>query len=105
MLLVVFCDRGTMRYQVPHFIQGKKILFTGRQLDVYHPALGQIAGEISVADASIIGQAILSAQNAFKTWSKISPQQRAKYLFRYKTLLDQHLQELGDIISKEHGKT
>ena len=94
-----------MSYEVAHIIGGKKLSLSGRKLEIYNPAIGEAVGHLSVADATIVDQAVMAARAAFPAWSAKSPQQRAKILFRYKYLLDQHINELAEIVTREHGKT
>src|SRR3990167_466883 len=90
---------------IPHFIDGQKLQSQGRQLPVYQPAIGCVAKEVVVADQSVINHAVLVAKQAFLSWGATTPLQRAKILFRFKSLLDQHLKELAKIVTDEHGKT
>lgn len=90
---------------VPHFINGKKIALGEKSLDIYNPVQGDVIRRLMVADASIVNQAVLAAREAFTTWSTTTTAQRAKILFRYKALLDQHTTQLADMITQEHGKT
>lgn len=94
-----------MSYDVPHIIGGKAIVHTGRTLPIYNPALGEIAGQVSVADAALVDKAVATAKAAFAKWSAVTPSQRAKILFRYKTLLEQNINELAALVTQEHGKT
>lgn len=94
-----------MPYVVPHYINGKSILIQGRQLDIYQPATGEIAGHVNVANKSLIDQAVVVAKQAFQSWSQTTPLQRAKILFRFKYLLDENINELAEMITREHGKT
>ena len=94
-----------MAYVVPHYIDGKCITKEQRQLDIYHPATGEKAGMLHVADRLVVDQAVQAARAAFLTWSKTTASYRAKILFRYKALLDANLEQLASIITAEHGKT
>lgn len=94
-----------MTYQVPHFINGEKVVSTGSELNIYNPATGAVTGKLNVADKSLINQAVKAASEAYVTWSKTTPSQRARILFRFKALLDQNKQELAELVTKEHGKT
>lgn len=91
--------------EVPHFINGKLLTISGRKLDLFNPATGAKTGHLNVADANIINQAVASAKAAFPAWSSMPAAQRAKILFRYKAILDQHIQALAKLITAEHGKT
>jgi malonate-semialdehyde dehydrogenase (acetylating)/methylmalonate-semialdehyde dehydrogenase len=40
----------------------------------------------------------------FPAWSKTPVKERVQVFFRYKTLLEKHLQELSELCSEENGK-
>lgn len=95
----------TTVYEVPQFINGKKVPTQGRQLDLFNPATGAVIGHVDVADKKTVDQAVAAAKAAFPAWSETTPSQRAKILFRFKALLDQHREELVKLVNQEHGKT
>ncbi|MDX1900650.1 MAG: CoA-acylating methylmalonate-semialdehyde dehydrogenase [Gammaproteobacteria bacterium] len=92
-------------YQVPHFINGSTVDATDRMSNIYHPATGEIAGQVSMADTSLISQTVAAAQKAFLEWSKLSTQKRARLLFQFRTVLESHIDELATLVTNEHGKT
>ena len=94
-----------MAYEVPHFINGQTIKTQGRKLDIYNPAVGEVAGHIRVADQQTVNQAVEAAKSAFQSWSLTTPPQRAKILFRFKELLDKNSGNLAKLVTEEHGKT
>ncbi|VVC77025.1 Putative 3-oxopropanoate dehydrogenase [Aquicella siphonis] len=96
---------GNDVYTVPHFIGGKKLLPQGRTLDIYNPATGSVIGQVGVANSHTVDQAVQAAKSAFISWSGTTPPQRAKILFRFKTLLEQNRDQLIRYITQEHGKT
>ncbi len=94
-----------MTYQVTHFINGQAIAAAGRALELFNPATGEVAGHVMTADKRIVEQAIAAAKVAFPAWSAMTPLKRARILFKFKGLLEQHLDELAKLITIEHGKT
>lgn len=94
-----------MTINVPHFINGQPLTGGEKKLEIYHPASGEKHTHVSVANAEIVEKAIVSAASQFVSWSKTTPSFRAKILFKYKALLDQHIKELAEIVTNEHGKT
>lgn len=94
-----------MTYEVPHFINGQTVKNQSRKLDIFNPATGDAIAYLQVADQQIVNQAVQSAQTAFASWSLLPSTQRAKLLFRFKALLDQHTEDLANIVTREHGKT
>lgn len=77
---------------------------SGRFSPVYNPATGQQTLQVSLSSADETREAIAIADKAFAQWSKVTPVRRARILFRFKTLLEQHFDELAEAISLEHGK-
>lgn len=76
---------------------------TGRS-PVFNPATGKQIAEVSLADQAIVDAAVSAALAAFPAWSETPPLIRARILFQFKALLEQHLDELAEIITREHGK-
>ncbi len=94
-----------MSYQVSHFIHGQLIPVTGKTLEIYNPATGEVSGQVALADQSIIDNAVAAAKTAFTAWSGTTPLRRARVLFNFKMLLEKHIDELAQLVTKEHGKT
>lgn len=72
---------------------------------VFNPSLGEIIAEVPLGGAALVDQAVRSAHEAFPGWWETPAVDRANVLFRYKALLEQHVDELALSISTEHGKT
>ncbi|MDH4574057.1 CoA-acylating methylmalonate-semialdehyde dehydrogenase [Salinicola acroporae] len=88
-----------------HFVDGKHAaLDSTRTSPIFNPSTGQRSGEVLLASRADVERVIASSQAAFEQWSAFSPLKRARVLFNYKTLLEQHSDELARLISQEHGK-
>jgi malonate-semialdehyde dehydrogenase (acetylating)/methylmalonate-semialdehyde dehydrogenase len=72
---------------------------------VFNPSLGEVIAEVPLAGASLVDQAVRAAHEAFPGWWRTPAIDRANILFRYKALLEAHVDELALSISTEHGKT
>ncbi len=91
--------------QLGHYIDGKAVAgSSGRSAPVYDPALGVAATEVALASAAETRQAIASARAAFAEWSETPALRRARVLFRFRDLVEQHAGELAALITREHGK-
>ena len=55
-------------------------------------------------DAAIVEEAVAIAKAAQPAWAAIDPQRRARVIFRFKALIEEHKQELIHLMSSEHGK-
>ena len=71
---------------------------------VYNPATGQQSGSVSLSSADQTRAAIAVAEDAWKDWRKVTPLNRSRVMFRFKALLEQHRDELAELITREHGK-
>jgi malonate-semialdehyde dehydrogenase (acetylating) / methylmalonate-semialdehyde dehydrogenase len=92
--------------KIGHYINGKHVAGTSARLgDVYNPATGSVSAQITMATATEAETAIAAAQAAFPAWSATPALRRARILFKFKALLDEHANDLAKAISLEHGKT
>ena len=77
---------------------------SGRTSPVFNPATGAQSKEVALSSADETRAAIANAQEAFKTWSKVTPLNRARIMFKFKALVEEHADELAELITAEHGK-
>ncbi|MEY2770951.1 MAG: Methylmalonate-semialdehyde dehydrogenase [Pseudomonadota bacterium] len=90
---------------IAHFIAGQRSAGTsGRQQPVTNPATGAVTGEVALASSAEVDRAVAAAQAAFPAWSDLPPLRRARVMFRFLELLNQHRDELARLITAEHGK-
>ena len=88
-----------------HFIENQLIDGAGeRHLPVYDPAIGAETARVAVATPGEIERAIASAAAAFPGWAATPPLRRARVMFKFKELVEQHKDELAKAITAEHGK-
>ncbi|HKR39485.1 MAG TPA: CoA-acylating methylmalonate-semialdehyde dehydrogenase [Paraburkholderia sp.] len=88
-----------------HFVNGKPLAGTGeRHGDVFNPAFGKVSARVPLATVAEVDAAVAAAQAAFPAWAEMAPIKRARILFKFKDLLDQHHDELAELITREHGK-
>ncbi len=78
---------------------------TDRWLDVESPLTGEVIAKVAVSSKEDLDNAVAAAKEAFKTWSKTPIKDRVQVFFRYKTLLEQNIVELSELIQEENGKT
>ena len=91
---------------IGHRIFGKSIQEeNGRFGDVYNPATGDVESKVALASDSDVGKAVAAAKKALPEWSDTPPIQRARVLFKYKQLIEDNIDELANLVGREHGKT
>ncbi len=76
----------------------------GKSIDVTNPADNSWLGRIPVLAEKQSKQAIDIAQQAFRQWSALLPQERSKLLRRWYDLMLTHKQDLAWIMTLEQGK-
>ena len=89
---------------VGHFINGKDVTDNNRPLPVTNPATGQVTRHVAMASKATVEDAIAAAAAAFPAWRNTPPGKRAKIMFRFKALLEDHAEEIVASLTAEHGK-
>jgi len=72
---------------------------------VMNPSIGKQIAAVPLSSAGDVDTAVRSARAAFPSWSAIPIKERVQVFFRYKRLMEEHLQELAALVHEENGKT
>ncbi|WP_254525814.1 CoA-acylating methylmalonate-semialdehyde dehydrogenase [Natrinema caseinilyticum] len=70
-----------------------------------NPATGEELATVPFSSAADIDDAVRSGNEAFETWSEQPVEARIQPLFRLKMLLEDHQEELAELLVRDHGKT
>lgn len=90
---------------IQQFIGGKIINNKGGQLHpIYDPALGIEKKKVRFALQSEIHKAIATARDAYSEWREVIPLERARILFKFKSLVEAQQEHLAQLLTLEHGK-
>ena len=90
---------------IDHFIAGQRVAGrSGRTQNVFNPATGAVTGQVALAGTDEVAQAVAAAQAAFPAWADTPPIRRARVLFKFLELVNQHKDTLAHLITAEHGK-
>ncbi|MFC2991326.1 CoA-acylating methylmalonate-semialdehyde dehydrogenase [Halomonas tibetensis] len=90
---------------IPHYINGQMSAGqSGQSQDVFNPATGEVTGQVMLASQADVDTAVAAAQAAFPAWADTPPIRRARVMFKFLQLLNEHKDELAEAITKEHGK-
>ncbi len=89
---------------IENAVAGKRYVSSGRRVPVFNPATGEQSAELPLSTLSELNDAVASAKKAQVAWGNTPPMKRARIMFKFKALLDQHADDLAREISKEHGK-
>ena len=87
-----------------HYINGAVVADNTRLVPVMNPATGAVEKQVAMASKTTVACAIAAAQAAFPAWRDTTPLKRARIMFRFKELLEQHADTIAGMITAEHGK-
>jgi malonate-semialdehyde dehydrogenase (acetylating) / methylmalonate-semialdehyde dehydrogenase len=73
--------------------------------EVINPATGEVIASVALADSRQVHEAVAAAAAAFPEWRRTPPEDRIQPLFKLKSLLEEHLDEIARTITQENGKT
>ncbi len=74
------------------------------QLDVYNPSTGTVIAQVPMSGHRDIDLAVRAASKAFPAWAATPIKERVQVFFRYKALLEKHIDELAALVTEENGK-
>ncbi|WP_284891937.1 CoA-acylating methylmalonate-semialdehyde dehydrogenase [Cobetia amphilecti] len=90
---------------IQHFINGRVTRGdSSATQDVFNPATGKVTGQVALARNSDVDAAVAAADAAFAAWADTPPIRRARVMFKFLALLNEHKDELAEAITREHGK-
>src|SRR6516162_6830477 len=91
---------------VPCYVAGKRTSSTAdRTGPVHNPSSGQVIARTPFCTAAEVDAAVRAAAAALPEWAETPAVDRARVMFRYREKLDQHAEELANLVTREHGKT
>src|SRR5687767_9245509 len=77
---------------------------TSSFFDVHNPARGEVIARAPLSTGADVDAAVTAATKAFAGWSETPPVTRARSMFKFKQLLEEHFEEIARIVTTEHGK-
>ena len=90
---------------IGHRINGELVIEDNSRLgDVFNPATGEVEHQVALASISQVDKAVSAAKDALESWSATPPIKRARVMFKYKQLIEENIDELADMVGREHGK-
>ncbi len=74
-------------------------------LPVHNPSTGEVIAQVPLGGAEDVDRAVRSAHAAYLEWREVPVVERARFMFRFRELLEKHSDDLARTVSREHGKT
>ena len=79
---------------------------SGKTFPTYNPATGEVLAQIAEGDREDINRAVAAARAAFDSgpWSKITPSERGRLIWKLADLVEKHGEEFAQLESLDNGK-
>jgi malonate-semialdehyde dehydrogenase (acetylating)/methylmalonate-semialdehyde dehydrogenase len=91
---------------ITHYINGAKVdTRSGRHADVFNPAVGEPCARVALGTSEDVDAAVAAAAAAFPSWAATPALTRARVLFKYLQLCQEHTDDFAAMLTREHGKT
>jgi malonate-semialdehyde dehydrogenase (acetylating) / methylmalonate-semialdehyde dehydrogenase len=91
---------------IKNYVNGEWVASSGKDsVDIVNPATGEVLEKCPLSTKGDVDSAVKAAKNAFKAWRETPPTVRVQHLFKLKTLMDEHAEELARLVTIENGKT
>jgi malonate-semialdehyde dehydrogenase (acetylating)/methylmalonate-semialdehyde dehydrogenase len=74
-------------------------------VNVINPASGELIARTPLSTKADVDAVVQAAAAAFPAWRRTPAGERIQYLFKLKFLLEDHIDELAKLITRENGKT
>ncbi len=73
--------------------------------EVFNPSTGRVIARVPFCSAEETAAVVEAAAAALPAWSETPVVERARVMFRFRALMEQHFEELAALVTREHGKT
>ena len=91
---------------VANFIGGDWSLAPGGEVTpVVNPATNENLAAVPIDGSDGVAAAVEAAARAYPGWRRVPPGDRIQFLFRFKQLLEDELEAVARVVSRENGKT
>src|SRR5690625_2047347 len=96
----------TNEHEIVNYIDGDwKKQESGRTLSVINAADQKEIGTVHLSGKEDVKSDVETAEEAYREGRRTAGTKRIQYLFHFKNLLEEHIDELAKVITNESGKT
>ena len=96
----------TQKQELLNFVDGQwQRSRAGDALDVLNPATGAAIATVGLSPAAEVDAAVRAGLDAYAEWRETPVVDRVQPLFRLKMLLEEHIDDIGRVLTTECGKT
>ena len=94
-----------MKYPaVSNYLNGSFVADDLPALDVFSPSEGSVISRVPLSTQREVDRAVESARAAFPAWAATPIKERVQVFYRYKALLERHIDDLAALVTEENGK-
>jgi malonate-semialdehyde dehydrogenase (acetylating)/methylmalonate-semialdehyde dehydrogenase len=91
--------------QLGYFVNGKKLVSkTDQYYDIFDPNLGSVIARAPRCTEEEVNAAVEAAARAYPGWRDTPVMKRVQVLYRFKQLIEEHMDELTHLVCRENGK-
>ncbi|HEU5398025.1 MAG TPA: aldehyde dehydrogenase [Gammaproteobacteria bacterium] len=90
--------------EIRNYIDGKLAAASAGWLETHEPATGKVYARLPDSDAKDVDAAVTAATQAFPAWSKLSGEERGRWLLKLAELMERDLEKLARAESVDNGK-
>ncbi len=91
--------------KIHNYVNGSSSSISKKELSIEDPSTGEEIGKVVMSSIDDFQRVLESSKLSQINWSQTTPLKRSRILSNYKTLIEKNIDELAELISKEHGKT
>ena len=91
--------------KINNFIDGKITSYSDSILPIYDPSKGEQISQVVNSNDQDFKNTIKSSKAGYKIWKEFTPLKRSRIIANFKNLIEDNIEELATLVSKEHGKT
>jgi malonate-semialdehyde dehydrogenase (acetylating)/methylmalonate-semialdehyde dehydrogenase len=81
-----------------------RLSHSGKYADILDPSSGEVIARTPLCTEDEVNFAIQSAKEAFPGWADTPAMKRVQVLYKFRDLIDEHLDELTGMVCTENGK-
>ena len=74
---------------------------TDKYMDIYNPSTGEVIAQTPCCTVDEVNSAIAAANAAFPGWSRTPVMKRVQVLYKFRDLIEKHMEELTYIVARE----
>jgi malonate-semialdehyde dehydrogenase (acetylating) / methylmalonate-semialdehyde dehydrogenase len=89
---------------IENVIGGSSVPYAGDSVPVHDPAHGRVIARVPLSGPAEVATAAAAAARALPAWSATPLKERVQVFYRYRALLERHIDELAALVSEENGK-